>query len=414
MHEKLIDSVAIEASDEIARVLDNLPDLKLSSSVPLDLQPTLDHMKASAISAQQRIISQGREVLIKGPDWCRDNASFAGQAHADVIVATYGRTYALPNKNPEENVRALNNNEVDMYLMLEKNTNQAIGTACLVKGDNGWGELGRSASLGHVGNQLIQDLRIIRWLTDTKIASQFHSLFTTLRTAPDRDIGEASLMRGGQAVSAIWTKIPGVYVAGFGPLYKKHGALEQFSFAFLSQKKLSMPNTLWIEKEENVQFVTTWNAVHGFNKGEQNNIIFSNVHRQANIEFAPPESGLTEMVHGDIHLTKDGPYPVEDAIRALASTGVPFMQCPVSIEEDTRLIQGILIDAGFQAFQVTPRIEGVQPAQLWFGKINGNISVVPTFWDNGHKSENPFWNENLSFHARRIANRWNNQTANNG
>jgi hypothetical protein len=396
----------VEVSPEISGLLENLPNLQLAPGVPQHLAATLEHMKAAIASTLERIQASGRDIRIMGPDWCREHAREAGQAHAQIIVKTYGQTYALPNKNPQANREALMSGELDMFLMFDTELNEPIGTACLVKNGNGWGELGRAASLGHVGNQLIQDLRIVRWLTDETIASQFHSLFTTLRTAPDRDIGEETPMRGGQAVSNIWSKIPETRVAGFGTLYKKHEALEQFSFAFLTQKNISMPETLWIDQEEDRAFVETWTLANRINRLNHEETARNDGRLLATIDFPPEASGITKLVHGDIHLHKDGTLPLEKAIQDLTAAGVPFMQCPVSIEEDTRSLQRVLVRAGFQAFQVTPRIEGVQPAQLWFGKINGNIPVVPTFWNFDQGAKNPFWSDDLANHAERIANGW--------
>ena len=152
------------------------------------------------------------------------------------------------------------------------------------------------------------------------------------------------------------------------------------------------------------QFVRDWSEANDINRNIDSVAVETNETQQVTIDFAPPRSGITELVHGDIHLSENGNLVIDEAIETLLAAGVPFIQCPVSIEEDTRSVQKFLRAEGFQSFQVTPRF-GDRPAQLWFGKINGKIPVVPTFW-HGNIRENPFWSGSLAVHAERIATNW--------
>ncbi|HEY1064060.1 MAG TPA: hypothetical protein VGE30_02050, partial [Candidatus Saccharimonadales bacterium] len=203
------------------------------------LQPLLDYIAISINTKMAALEAEGKTVKVYGPEWCYDNPDRAGQMHADVIVGAYGSTYALPNKNPDANAAALRANSLDMYLM--EVDGEVTGTTCLVDMGNGIAELGRSASQGRTGNSIIQDLRIFDWLTNEATAQKYHTLFTTLRTAPDREIpvddGQTFTMRGGQAVTEHWKKFPGLTVNGFAPLYLKQGKLEQFSHATLTRSE---------------------------------------------------------------------------------------------------------------------------------------------------------------------------------
>lgn len=404
----------IESTPEIKVLLNHAKNLHLAEGVPLKMSTLLQNTIKKICEKRNEILASGREILICGPDWCRENSVSASVAHAKVIIETYGNTYALPNKNPENNKKDLDNGVLDMFLIFNKNGMEPIGTACMVLGD-GWAELGRAASFGHVGNRLIQDLRILRWLTNPELSNRFHSLFATLRTAPDRDIGtieEPLIMRGGQAVSHIWSKTPNVVVAGFGPLYKKHDALEQFSFAVISQKEYITPDLLWIANEPDQEFVKSWLDYYGLKSPP--NIAAVRTSLKSNdftvkVNFPPTHTGITKFVHGEINLVGNGlGVNIVEGIRTLESSGVPFIQFPVPLDSDTTAIQYLLRDRGFHAFQFLPGLKDIQPPLLWFGKTNGDIPIIPTFWQSDQNSHNPFWKSSLAKHGNRISQTWSN------
>src|SRR5258708_4012178 len=89
---------------ELTRVIENLNRLELAHSAPERLQPLLDHMVSKIGGTLQKMKDKGSEFKVCGPDWCRENPELAGESHANVIVETYGATYALPNKDPKANV----------------------------------------------------------------------------------------------------------------------------------------------------------------------------------------------------------------------------------------------------------------------------------------------------------------------
>lgn len=65
-------------------------------------------------------------------------------------------------------------------------------------------------------------------------------------------------MRGGQAVTHIWTQFPEMMIGGFGPFYKKHGALEQFAYAFVTNKEVFVPTRPYVFNSNDRRFVDTW------------------------------------------------------------------------------------------------------------------------------------------------------------
>jgi len=131
---------SVKFSEELAPTIENLRNLELAPSIPERLRPLLDHLTYKVDKKISEIEKKGASFQIYGPDWCRENPQVAGTAHAEVIIKTYGETYALPNKNPKDNVKALDSGTHDMYLIFEDN--KPVGTAVMVKQPNGWAELG--------------------------------------------------------------------------------------------------------------------------------------------------------------------------------------------------------------------------------------------------------------------------------
>jgi hypothetical protein len=294
-----------------------------------------------------------------------------------------------------------------MYLTFKNG--QPAGTACLVPTGNNMAELGRAASQGRVGNRVIQDMRIIDWLVNHDTSSMYHTIFATCRTAPDRDTGEAKLMRGGQAVSHMWSEMPNLIVGGFGPLYKKHGALETFAYSVLTGQDLTMPSTIWVGNSQDAAFVSAWLANYHL---PQPQIVCMDHSTPAadfgfQAEFPPLESGVTELVHGEVkaHGTAATGGTLADCLNQLSEVKSPFFQVPVSLNVNTLGIQKQLRDLGFQAFVFTPGYGDRQPPQLWFGKVN-QVPVVERYWDSQAGATNPFWGESLEVHGRRIAANW--------
>lgn len=398
----------IQFSDELSYAIEHLDVLEVAPNVPERLQPLLNHLTGKVSKTLEKIKERGTAMQVCGPDWCRNNLQLAGSAHASVIVETYGETYALPNKYPEANVEALKSGNLDMYLIFENS--KAVGTACMVIQPDGWAELGRSASLGGVGNQVIQDLRIIRWLTEQEQAEKIFGLFSTCRTAPDRNIGTVEvpeIMRGGQAVTHMWSQFPEVMVGGYGPLYKKHGALEQFAYAFVTNKKeVFVPARPYVFDSSDRQFVNGWSSyyrVAAVDNSREGSLEIPGY----SVHYPPLETGLTHLIHGEITLSKVGESfgSLDYAINRLNEVQVPFTQVQIPISVDSRELQGELIGRGFQAFLLTPGVDGKQLPLLWFGKVTPGVSVVPTFWGEEGK-DNPFWNRQLSNFATQIANKW--------
>lgn len=394
MSERMKVTNHITASPEVAHIINNVDALVLAPTMPPRMEGLLNHLKGKMKHTLDYINATGKEVFIAGPQWCRENAEEAGQKHADVIHAAYGPTYALPNKDPKANKAAIENNELDMFLLLEGKEERAIGTACTVV-DNGRDELGRTASIGHAGNSLIQDLRIVRWLTDEETAQKTHTLFATLRTAPDREIGEPELMRGGQGVCHIWSEMPNAVVTGFGPLYKKHGALETFVCVSISREEMSMPPQVFVAGQNERAFVSQFTEAHGLGS-----ISFLDIESKKEelsmvaVHVPPKQLGITEFVHADLSLENEKGISIQEAVQTIEQEGSPFVQITVPIDTDTRNVQRELLENGFQGFQVIPALDGIQSAALVFGKVMNNIDVISTFWQNEGKP-NPFWGSEI-------------------
>lgn len=397
----------VQFSGELMPVIENLVSLELAPGVPQRLQPLLEHLAGKIEETLDKMKEKGTDFQICGPDWCRHNPDTAGAAHAKVIIETYGSTYALPNKDPKANVGALKSGYLDMYLIFEHG--EPVGTTCMVIQPNGWAELGRSASLGSVGNQVIQDLRIVRWLTEQAQSEKIFGLFSTCRTAPDRNIGteeSPEMMRGGQAVTHMWSQFPEVKVGGFGPLYKKHGALEQFAYAFVTSREAYTPSVPKVFNPADKRFVEDWSSYYQVPKKDNRDAKDLDI-RGFSVHYPPPETKLTHLIHGEITLEGEGESfeTLEEAILRLGEVQVPFIQVQVPIDADSRKLQEELIRKDFQAFLFTPGVTGKQSPLLWFGKVTEGVMVVPTFWQEDG-DENPFWNFDLSFFASQIANRW--------
>jgi len=371
------------------------------------LSPLAEHLRLNIVRKVNDLISQGRTVEFYDPDWCRENPEEAGRLHADVIIKTYGKTYALPNKDPEANSQAIAQGGLDIYLMLLDG--DVVGTTCLVDNGDGRAELGRSASLGKVGNTIIQDLRILDWITNPDTNAKYHSLFATLRNAPDRFIDDADgefVMRGGQGVTEHWKKFPGLVINGFGPLYLKHGKLEQFSIATLSRLEFDQARPLFISDPDTEEFVRAWHENYGFAEplvniqagGEEDVIPKFETH------YPPEETGLTDLVHADIIASNSG-MNIEDAVKVAEIAKSPFTQIVLPIDKDTRAIQALLKNKGFKIFGYQPAYTNSSPSLL-YGRVYPGVEVVPTFWDQ-HKTLNPLWSSfNLSKLAQRISEAW--------
>lgn len=406
MSERMRITNRITASPEVACIINNVESLVLAQAMPPRMQGLLDHLRGKMKHTLDAMNTTGKEVFIAGPEWCRENAENAGQKHADVIHAAYGPTYALPNKDPIANRQAIEKHDLDMFLLLEGKDERAIGTACTVL-DNGRDELGRTASVGHAGNSLIQDLRIVRWLTDEETAKKTHTLFATLRTAPDREIGEPEMMRGGQGVCHIWSEMPGAVVTGFGPLYKKHGALETFACVSISREEIRLPERIFVASDKDRDFVSQFSTSHALGspsfQGIENE---SEEPLMVTVHIPPKQLGITEFVHADLTMEEGQGIPLGQALELIESERSPFVQITVPIDRDTRGIQKNLIQNGFQGFQVVPQVDGIQPASIVFGKVINHTPVVPTFWQN-EGIPNPFWGADLGAHADRIGGMWN-------
>jgi hypothetical protein len=380
-------------------------DFNLASSQPERLRPLMNYVASKIMEKTESLVSQGRTVHVLGPDWCRENSTHAGVLHAEVITETYGTTYALPNKDPEANRSAIEEGNLDVYLM--QVDGETTGTACLVNTGSGKAELGRSASRGNSGNSIIQDLRIFDWLTNDETAEKYHTLFTTLRSAPDRVIDDSDgdfTMRGGQAVTAHWQKFPGLTVNGFAPLYLKHGKLEQFSCALLSKKDFVGNTGIFVNDPRVFEFVSGWHDFYGLDKAiaqinsEKNDLTFE-------AHYPPEESGLTNLVHADIVVCdKVSGKSLSDCLTETTDAGSPFTQIEIPINVDTRSEQKLLEELGYSVFGYNPTVND-GPANLLFGLVKPGVEVVKTFW-NEEETDNPFWNDQLSHHADRISSEW--------
>lgn len=408
MVERLQSTGNISFSADVAWIAENIGNLELPPFLPTRLNALNKHLQDRVKSTIDKIQARGQSVEVFGPDWCRANAEEAGKSHAEVIVKTYGSTYALPNKYPEANVKMLNEGSLDMYLLYENR--KPVGTACMVIDKNGWAELGRSASLGSVGNELIQNMRILKWLTDDDLARRVFGIFSTCRTAPDRNIGSEinpEIMRGGQAVTHIWSKMPETMIGGFGPLYKKHGALEQFAYTITTNGWAYSTRKMWILGDEDRRFVNDWVNYYSVDKISNTEKDAGNVEEGFSVHYPPLETGLTEFIHGEITLGKhsEGFDNLDAALKRLGEVKVPFIQIQVPIDKISTKVQGELVNKGFKTFLFTPGIMGKQSPLLWYGRLTPGVKVIPTFWD-AEGSKNPFWNKRLSGYASRVAKSW--------
>ena len=366
----------------------------LAEAQPERMQPLLDHV-ADSIAQKAALLEQsGQSFEVFGPEWCYDNPDEAGKLHADVIIGAYGATYALPNKDPATNAAALRDRKLDMYLMAING--EVTGTTCLVNMGNGVAELGRSASRGRTSNSIIQDLRIFDWLTNDQTAQQYHSLFTTLRTAPNRHIpdasGEAFVMRGGQAVTEHWRKFPTLTVSGFAPMYLKQGKLEQFSYATLTNAEYDPHSPIYVGNEQTAEFVRHWHDHYNLALPEMKNSGEEPEEPGAfAVHYPPQESGLTGLVHADIEAAarEESDKSLQDCIAEADQAGSPVTQILLPITHNTLAEQSYLQREGFVVYGYVPATNR-QEARLLYSRVRPGTHVVPTAW-NHHGESNPFW-----------------------
>lgn len=380
----------------------------LDDRQPESLRPLLEHVVANIRRKAEVIEAGGGRIEVLDPEWCRANPAEAGQMHADVIVGTYGNTYALPNKDPEANRAAIEDGGLDVYLM--RISGQLTGTACMVNEGNGRGELGRSASVGRSGNGIIQDLRIFDWLSSSEAAAKYHTLVATLRSAPDRAIENGSgsfVMRGGQAVTEHWRKLPGVVVNGFGPLYLKHGMLEQFTVAAISRARFAPERPLYVADDGAAQFVTGWHGEYGLaepkleeSRGADSSTVLFEAH------IPPADSGIVDYVHADVVSTRAAAgKQLADCLAQAEQAGSPFTQVVMPIEQDTRDHQAALEAQGYQVFGYNAATDQA-PASLLYGRPRGGLAVVQTYWA-AQQAPNPFWrHQGLQAAAEATSRQW--------
>lgn len=380
--------------------------LQLAYNQDPGLAPLLTHLEDKVRAKTAAAEAEGSSLEILGPDWCRANPEAAGQIHANLILGVYGNTYALPNKDPEANRQAIEKGDLDVYIMLTNG--EPTATACLVNTHDGRAELGRAASIGKNGG-IILDLRILDWLSNAQTAAKYHTLFTTLRTAPDRHIEEEDFtMKGGQAISTHWSKFPGVRVSGFGPLYYKHGALEQFSVASISRNEVDPTQPLFVHDTDHINFIHAWHNHYNLASPLINAVDDELGPHSPNFaaHYPPTESGLTELVHADIVPSHNGDgLSLELRIKEAVSVGSPFSQVVVPINRDTRAIQEYLRTEGFQVFGYQ-HADSTTPPALLFGRTRSDCAVVPTFWSKDGRP-NPFWTSgHLHNTAEKVASQW--------
>lgn len=250
----------------------------------------------------------------------------------------------------------------------------------------------------------------MKWLTEDKLSKKIFGLFSTCRTAPDRNIGTddaPETMRGGQAVTHIWQIMPEAKVGGFGPLYLKHGALEQFAYTFITNGGEYVPKELHVYGEKNRNFVNSWLDYYGTDATSTNLHANHNIPNGFTVHYPPLESGLTHLIHGEVSLGKTGESfdNLNDAMKRLKEVKVPFIQVQVPVDKESINLQKTLNLLGYQAFLMLPGIMGKQSPLLWFGKVTEGVSVVPTFWDEKH-GDNPFWDQELGKIGSQISNNW--------
>lgn len=383
------------------------PDLELAYNQPEEFAPLVDHLAANIAAKTAKLEAEGHSVEVLGPDWSRENPAEAGRLHAKAIITTYGNTYALPNKDPLANQAAVEAGDLDLYFMAIDG--HVTGTTSLVNTHDGRAELGRSASAGGSGNTIIQDLRILDWLTNPDVADKYHTLFTTLRSAPDRLIdgdNESFLMRGGQAITAHWKKFPGLLVNGIAPLYLKHGELEQFTIASLSRNRLDPTRPLYVEDPAAARFVTDWHDFYNLPQPQVGQEVEAGSDAIFEAHYPPAESGITGLVHADIIASPDGDgRPMAECLAEVEKAGSPFTQIVLPIDRDTRNVQSALYEAGFQVYGYQPADEINRPA-LYFGKVAHGTPVVPTHWSQA-RAMNPFWGDkSLHQMAETVASQW--------
>lgn len=384
--------------------------IDLAENQNVRLRPLLNHIAESINVRLSKLSDEGKQVNIYGPEWCFENPEQAGRMHADVIVGAYGSTYALPNKDPEANAEALRAQNLDMYLM--EIDGEVTGTTCLVDMGNGTAELGRSASRGRTSNSIIQDLRIFDWLTNPQAAEKYHTLFTTLRTAPDRQIPvehDEFTMRGGQAVTEHWKKFPGLTVNGFAPLYLKQGKLEQFSHASLTRSEYDQNSTLHIGSNGAWNLVEYWHKQYDidqpFTRDYGEDDYFQEF--RFSVHYPPAESGLTELVHADVELVENdtSDKSLADCLNEAEAAGSPFIQVLLPIDKNTLHAQQQLDINKFRVFGYIPGTSDSSP-RLLYGRVKSGTDVVPTAWAHNNQ-DNPLWNDPvLSEFAKMVENDW--------
>lgn len=395
---------------ELQRTLRGDQPVELSGYQPDFTGELLTHLVKNVKAKLDHAAHHGDAIEVLDPEWCREHPEAAGRMHADIILHAYGPTYALPNKDADANTRAIEEGSLDLYLM--KTNGVLTGTACLVDTHDGRAELGRAASIGHARNGIIQDMRIIDWLTNDDIANKYHTLFTTLRNAPDRHIhtpdGANFTMRGGQAVTGHWKQLPGLRVYGIAPLYLKAQKLEQFTYSALARTIINEDAHLHILDEEHQNFVSNWHLQYGLeppvwmNKGSQK-AVDSQV--KFFVHYPPLETGLTGYVHADIvRGSEGGGSPIDKCIEEAEGAGSPFIQAEVPVDSDTTAIQQELAKRSFSAYGYRPGTDQ-ENASLLFGRLREGVKVVPTFWDaSGH--HNPFWHGHIGRLATQISKVW--------
>ncbi len=396
-------------SPEIINVIGAGHDVPLSVVHGDELNSLKDHLAGNIKAKLDDANASGDEVVVLDADWCRSHSEEAGQLHADIIIEAYGPTYALPNKDPEANTTAIENGELDLYLM--KTNGILTGTACMVDTGDGRAELGRAASLGRARNTVIQDLRLLNWLNRDDVALKFHTLFATLRSAPDRPIeladGSSFVMRGGQAVTEHWRKFPGLRLYGVAPLYLKAEMLEQFSYSAVARTVMRGAVELFVEDETHQEFVKQWHAQYQLDQpGWASSEATAATATGYEVHYPPQETGLTEFVHADIvqsQATID-PKTVEECVEEAVRVGSPFIQVEVPVESDTTQMQSDLIINGFKLYGYKPPTD-FEEAALLFGRLRSGVGVVKTAWDSEGKP-NPFWNSNLGTLGSNISGNW--------
>lgn len=344
---------------------------------------------------------QGNRVEIFGADWSREHAEEAAEAHARIIIAAYGDTYALPNKIPAANQEAIETESTRFYFL--KLNGEFVGTACLSQQEDNRAELGRSAACkARVGNSIIQDIRILEWMLDETQSNRNHTLFSTLRTAPDREIGEPKPMRGGQGVIKQWKKFPEVYVSGTSPLYFKHGAVEQFTVAQITRASF-VDTALFVLDETNQHFIRRWHEHYQFPpvafSVSGGTILPDSVHTNA----PPEDSDIFGLVHADMTFQADGPT-LQTEVERCWRAGSPVIQIFVPVDRNSLAIQQQLKSQGFQPFGYEPASRE-RPAHLLFSKVKEGTKVVPTCWRD-ENAPHPYWPEKLAGHAEQIESHW--------